>query len=57
MLRVADGELRRVHADREPAGAGGEVVAGQGALAALVELRDAFSASGVAGMAMPFNNV
>ena len=34
---LADRELRRVHADREPAGAGVEVVAGQRALAPLVE--------------------
>ena len=34
---IADRELRRVHADREAAGAGGGVVAGQRPLAALVE--------------------
>ena len=34
---VADRELRRVDADRQPAGAGVEVVARQRALAALVE--------------------
>ena len=36
--RVADFELRRVHADGDAAGAGVEVVSGQGALVALVEL-------------------
>lgn len=32
MLRVADLELRGVDADRNPTGAGGEIVAGEGAL-------------------------
>ena len=37
MLRVADLELRRVHAHGETAGARGHVVARQGALVLLVE--------------------
>ena len=35
--RVADGKLRRVDADGKAAGAGGDVVAGERALMALVE--------------------
>ena len=35
--RLADGELRRVHADRQAAGAGGDVIPRQRALASLVE--------------------
>ena len=38
MARVADGELGRVDADGHAAGPGGDVVAGEGPLAALVEL-------------------
>ena len=38
---VADGELGRVHADREPAGAGIEIVAGERTLAPRVELAGA----------------
>ena len=37
MFRLADGELRGVDADRQPARARREVVAGQRALAALVQ--------------------
>ncbi len=37
MRRIADRELRRVHADGEAAGAGGDVVARQRALTPLVE--------------------
>jgi hypothetical protein len=37
VLRRADGELRRVDADGQPPGPGRQVVAAQGALAALVE--------------------
>ena len=37
MLRVADGELRGVDADRQAAGPGVEVIADQGPLAPLVE--------------------
>jgi hypothetical protein len=35
VLRVADLELRRVHADSEAARAGGHIVAGEGALVLL----------------------
>ena len=48
-LRVADRELRRVHADRQPAGAGGDVVADSARWRRSSSLRCAFSASGMRG--------
>ena len=52
-VRVADGELRRVHADGHPAGAGVDVVPGQRPLPALVEPARSSSASGCAGITSP----
>ncbi len=54
---LADRELGGVHADRKAARAGVEIVAGEGALAALVELAAASSASGCAGITAPRRSV
>ena len=51
--RVADRELRRVHAHGDAACAGVDVVAGERALARSSSVRDAVSASGCAGITWP----
>ena len=51
--RLADRELRGVHADREPARAGVQVVARQRPLPPRIELPPGVSASGCAGMTQP----
>src|SRR6202008_4178645 len=48
-LGIADGELSGVHGNRDSSGAGGNVIAGEGTLAALIQFAAGVEREGVRG--------